>query len=152
MKAKRLYLILFIVFIGSSNAFSQFGYKHVYDTIDGVAISYKWSHSKWWKKSSPLQLRFKMKNTNEYDVKIEFELAYMLNHIVKFNSGELEGEIKGGRAVTGKLNGFYFETGELSNEEIKSDKFSWDFLKYEVTPIKEDDEESEEESTDEKEN
>jgi len=152
MKAKRLSLILFILFLGNNSAFSQFGYKHVHDTIDGVAISYKWSHSKWWKKSSPLQLRFKMKNTNDYDVRIKFELAYMMNQIVKFNSGELESEIKGGRAVTGKLNGFYFETGKLSNEEIKSDKFSWDFLKYKVTPLKEDDEDSEESSADNEEN
>ncbi|MFO7878977.1 MAG: hypothetical protein ACQES0_02165 [Bacteroidota bacterium] len=138
-KVKFIIILLCFVMFGKASQ-AQFGYKHVYDTIDGVAISYKWAHSKWLKKSSPLQLRFKMKNTNDYDVKIEFELAYMLNHIVKFESGELESEIKDGRAITGKLNGFYFETDKLSNEELKSDEFSWDFVKYEVTPLKEEEE------------
>ncbi|MFO7789093.1 MAG: hypothetical protein ACQES1_07090 [Bacteroidota bacterium] len=116
----------------STQAFAQFGYKNVYDTIDGVAVSYKWSHSKWWTKSSPLQLRFKMKNTNDYPVKISFELVYMLDHVVKFKSGEQEKELNPGRTISGKLNGFYFESANLTNKEIKSEEFSWDFMHFDV--------------------
>lgn len=135
---KKVFLILLSIIIFSfigNKAFAQFGYKNVHDTIDGVAISYKWSHSKCLNKSSPLQLRLKIKNTNDYDVKINFELAYLLDHIVKFKSGEQETVIKSGRARSGKLNGFYFQTDKLSNEEIESEKFEWDFLKFEVNKI-----------------
>jgi hypothetical protein len=116
----------------NSHAYAQFGYKENYKTIDGVEISYKWSHAKFLNKNSPIQLRFKMKNTNDYPVKIEFELVYMIDHIVKFESGELSADIKAGKAISGKLNGFYFETDVLSNQELQAENFSWDFLFFNV--------------------
>jgi len=132
---------IFIVFIGLAffynTANAQFGYKNEYEAIDGVEISYKWSQSKWWKKSSPKQLRFKMENTNDYKVNIKFELVYLLDHVVKFQSGTLEAEIKAGKALSGKLNGFYFESPEISNKQLESEKFDWEFLFFEVTPLKE---------------
>lgn len=123
-------LLIFLAF--SINANAQFKYKEEYKTIDGVEVSYKWAPSKWWKKGSPQQLRFKMKNTNEQDVSIKFELVYMLDHVVKFKSGELEATIKAGRAISGKLNGFYFESPEISNKDLNSDRFEWEFLHYDV--------------------
>ncbi|MEA1874306.1 MAG: hypothetical protein U9N51_07765 [Bacteroidota bacterium] len=138
MKILQKIIIIFIVlaFINST-ANAQFGYKNDYETIDGVGISYKWAKSKWWKKSSPKQLRFKMKNTNDSKVAIKFELVYLLDHIVKFQSGTLETEIKAGKALSGKLNGFYFESPDIPNKKLESEKFDWEFLFFEVTPLKE---------------
>ncbi len=133
MKKLRIVLLLIICVSFTKQSAAQFGYKNVYDTIDGVSVSYKWSHSKWWNKSSPLQLRFKIKNTNEYPVKIDFELVYMLDYIVKFKSGEMEKKLNAGRTISGKLNGFYFESENLTNEEMESEDFSWDFLHFDVT-------------------
>lgn len=133
MKTKHLALLAFVAFMFSSLiADAQFGYKDEYKTIDGVEVSYKWAKSQWWKKGSPKQLRFKMKNTNETNVKVKFELVYMLNHVVKFKSGELEAEIKAGKALSGKLNGFYFESPEIPNKDLESEHFEWEFLYYDV--------------------
>lgn len=136
MKLGKIIVIIFIsLFAFNLSAKAQFGYKDEYKTIDGVQISYKWSHSQWLKKGSPLQLRFKIKNTNDYNVSTKFELVYMLDHIVKFKSGELESEIKSGKSLIGKINGFYFETKNLKNSELLSDDFEWDFLSFEVTKL-----------------
>ncbi|MDA3911083.1 MAG: hypothetical protein PF448_06985 [Bacteroidales bacterium] len=138
MKAFRnLILFVLAVCLFSSAANAQFGYKNEHETIDGVEISYKWSQSKWWKKSSPKQLRFKMKNTNDYKVNVKFELVYLLDHVVKFKSGALEAEIKAGKALSGKLNGFYFESPAISNKQLESEQFDWEFLFFEVIPLKE---------------
>ncbi|MEA3449302.1 MAG: hypothetical protein U9Q98_12775 [Bacteroidota bacterium] len=137
MKRLRIALLFTLAMLFVSQSHAQFGYKHTYDTIDGVAISYKWSHAKWWNKSSPLQLRFKIKNTNDYPVKISFELVYMLDYVVKFKSGDMERTLKSGRTISGKLNGYYFESENLTNEEIESDIFTWDFLHFDVAKIDE---------------
>ncbi len=135
MKILQKIIIVFIVLaFFSSTANAQFGYKNEYETIDSVEISYKWAQSKWWKKSAPKQLRFKMKNTNDYKVNVKFELVYLLNHVVKFQSGELEAEIKSGKALSGKLNGFYFESPNIPNKELESKYFDWEFLFFEVIP------------------
>lgn len=136
MKLGKIIVIIFIsIFAFNLSAKAQFGYKNEYKTIEGIQISYKWSHSQWWKKESPLQLRFKIKNTNNYKVSSKFELVYMLDHVVKFQSGELESEIKSGKSLIGKINGFYFETKKLKNSEILSDDFEWDFLSFEVSKL-----------------
>lgn len=138
MKTIRILILsVFALCLFSTAANAQFGYKNDYKTIDGVEISYKWSQSKWWKKSSPKQLRFKMKNTNDYKVNVKFELVYLLDHVVKFQSGTLESEIKAGKALSGKLNGFYFESPDISNKQLESEKFEWEFLFFEVIPLKE---------------
>lgn len=134
MKIKYLLpLLLLILFVSTSSA--QFGYKNVYDTVNNVEISYKWSHSKWWKNDSPLQLRFKFKNRNDYKVKVEFELVYLHQHKVKFRSGMQEATIKGGRAISGKLNGFYFETPDIPNEKLRSEKFEWDLSDLNIKKV-----------------
>jgi hypothetical protein len=136
-KIRNLLILIFVFCLFSSAANAQFGYKNDYETIEGVEISYKWAQSKWWKKSSPKQLRFKMENTNEYKVQVKFELVYLLDHVVKFQSGTLEAEIKAGKALSGKLNGFYFESPDVPNKQLESEKFEWEFLFFEVIPQKE---------------
>ncbi len=132
------YFIPFIltVFVFNTKANAQYGYTE-YQTIDGVEISYKWSHAKFRDKDSPKQLRLKIKNTTEQKVTVNFEVTYTLRGKTEFKSGELEAEIKPGKSISGKLNGFYFETpSNISNEDLESDDFEWSFLYFDVTTEK----------------
>lgn len=133
MKTVKYFIFVFSLALICISAKAQFGYKENYKTTEGIHINYKWTHSKFLNKQSPLQLRLKIKNTNDYDVDMSFQVAYLIRHIVQFTSPEIEICIPAGRARTGKWHGLYFQAEEVSNDTIRSDVFDWELLELEIS-------------------
>ena len=127
----KISLLLSIMLI-SVSAFAQFGYKHKLDPNSGLEIKYKYAHEKIFNKNSPLNLRIKIKNTNNYDVNLSFIVIYEKGIATQFESELISIDIKSGRARTGKWHGLNFETGYNSEEKLKSDEFTWHFDTFEV--------------------
>jgi len=126
-------LIFITGLIISMSVFSQFGYKYKLDPIDGVEISYKIVHEKLFDKESPVQLRFKFKNTNEDDVKILFEIEYQFDLTKRYNSGEIEIDIPRKSAKTGKIHGLVFEIESNDTKVFESENANWEFIIFEVS-------------------
>ena len=57
------------IFVGISG-FSQFGYKNQLDAVTGIEIKYKLVHAKTFDKESPVELRLKLKNTNDFNANV----------------------------------------------------------------------------------
>lgn len=103
-------------------------------TVEGVEFYYKWSRSKFFKKSSPPQLRVKIRNSNDFPVQYTFGLDL-------FDKGKTKGEVLpetfaiGAKATkAGKTNGHYYEF-EVTWEEIKSPDFEVEFTDLSVEPV-----------------
>ncbi len=129
------YFLILILIITSTVANAQFGYKNSLDPIDGVEIKYKVVNEKFFDKSSPAQLRFKLKNTNEYDIKLNFEVEYQMGFTKKYQSGNIEIEIPKKSAKTGKMHGLVFEIESNDKNIFESEDAEWIFTKFEVEKI-----------------
>jgi hypothetical protein len=123
---------LLFVFI---TAFVQAQTKYeLKSTVDGVEFYYKWSRSNFFKKSSPPQLRVKIKNSNSYPVQYTFGLDLFVNGKTK---GEVLPEtfsIGANRTKAGKTNGHYYEF-EVTWEDIKSPAFEIEFIDIALKPL-----------------
>lgn len=131
----RLFVIA-IFFISGLEAYSQEQYQH-YVTEDGVVIDYKWSHSKLLNKTSPLELRLRIKNTNEHAVNLTFVVDYYMGPLLHESSEEVELCIRPGALKLGKMNGVYFVPETLSNEQIRSEEFKLEINGISVTKTEE---------------
>ncbi|MDD2636280.1 MAG: hypothetical protein PHW82_12390 [Bacteroidales bacterium] len=129
MKKQFLILILITTTIVAN---AQFGYKNSLDPIDGVEIKYKVVNEKLFDKSSPAQLRFKFKNTNEHDIKLNFEIEYQMDFTKKYQSGNIEIDIPKKAARTGKMHGMVFEIQSNDKNIFESDDAEWFFTIFEV--------------------
>ncbi|MDD2387871.1 MAG: hypothetical protein PHP52_13930 [Bacteroidales bacterium] len=129
------YFLILVLIITSIAANAQFGYKNSLEPIDGVEIKYKVVNEKMFDKSSPAQLRFKFKNTNEYDIKLSFEVEYQIDFTKKYQSGNIEIEIPEKSAKTGKMHGMVFEIKSNDKNIFESDNAEWIFTKFAVEKI-----------------
>jgi hypothetical protein len=93
---------------------------------DGVEVDYKWSHTKLFNKTSPLELRLRFKNTNEHAVKVVFSVDFYMNLKLTESSEDVELCILPGKWKTGRTNGVYFQPENLTNKQIRSDDFHWE--------------------------
>jgi hypothetical protein len=128
----RKVLLFLITTLISISAFSQFGYKYQMETVDGIEIKYKVVHSKFFDKSSPLELRLKLKNTNDYDVNLDFEIQYSIDLTKKYKSGSVNICIPRKSARTGKMHGLMFEIIGDDPKLFESDDADWEFIQFEI--------------------
>ncbi|MDD4149590.1 MAG: hypothetical protein PHE33_06135 [Bacteroidales bacterium] len=131
------YFLVLILIITSFAVQAQFGYKNSLEAIDGVEIKYKVVNEKMFDKSSPAQLRLKLKNTNDYDIKLNFEVEYQIDFTKKYQSGNIEIDIPRKSAKTGKMHGLVFEIKSNNKNIFKSDDAEWIFTTFEVEKIEE---------------
>lgn len=122
---KKIFVTLVLIII-SFYSFSQLFYKNELKAVDGIEIKYKFANSSFFDKSSPLNLRFKLKNTNDFPVKIQMELVYYLNIVDMYKSGVIELCIPAKTARTGKMHGLNFEVKTDTKEDFDSDANSWE--------------------------
>lgn len=128
-------IAIFSLLIISITALAQFGYKNSLETIEGVEIKYKVVHEKFFDKESPVQLRLKLKNTNDYLINLNFEIEYQSDFTKKYQSGEISLEIPRKSAKTGKMHGLVFEINSTDKNVFNSDDAEWIFTNFEVKKI-----------------
>ncbi len=103
---------------------------------EGVSIQYRWAHSKWWNKNSPLELRLKIKNNNDYPVKVSYMIEFYMGPMLEESSNLSKLCINPKLAKTGRLNGMYYRSSRLSNKQLESEEFSWIIEDMEIEEVK----------------
>lgn len=117
-------ILALIVLLTSLSAVSQDDYKLITEE-DGVKVYAKWGREKWLKKDSPKVLLTWVENTTDKDViyKIGMEFFYQTTLSETFPTQEFC--VKSGKSKKGKLDGVYYKSCDLSNEQIMSDDFDY---------------------------
>lgn len=72
----------------------------------------------------PGELLLKMVNKSDAAVTVTFDLEYSLG-VRNVETFIVDTCMKAGKTMTGKLNGLYFISSNLSNEQLKSEDFEW---------------------------
>ncbi len=136
MKPFKLLPLLFMLFIFTVNIDSaRAQFYDEFKTEEGVEFSYRWTRSNFFDRSSPLELRLKVKNTNDYPVEVSFQVDFYMGPVVKESSHTTKLCIRRKLAKTGRLNGVYYRSSVLSNEEIESDEFEWMLEELEIKRV-----------------
>ena len=135
MKSLRLLVILStsMLFI-SGNLLAKQDYKSFFEE-DGIEFSYKWKHSKFLKKDSPIILFLKIENANDYHASVEFTVDYFWKSIRHSSSDPQIACIKANKSAKGKIRKLTFEKGKLSDEDILSDDFILEISDFEALKV-----------------
>jgi hypothetical protein len=102
---------------------AQFGYEK-HSEKDGITVYYKWKHSKFCNKNSPLILDVKMKNTNEYNVDAKISILYYIDGVCVQENYVNHIDLKPVKLFIFNMIGIGL-VSELTNEQLQSDNFSW---------------------------
>lgn len=102
---------------------------------DGVNFSYKWKPSELFKKDSPLALIIKMENTNDYSIKITFNVNYYWAMDLKATSSQQEITIKPKKTFTHNVKKKGFDNFTFTNEDLKDEDFSFELVKIVVETL-----------------
>jgi len=96
---------------------------------DGVDISYRWRHAT----GKPSELHLRLENTTSEDrsVSLEIGLYYQGRTVETFTADTC---IRAGRTLNGRLNGFYFISTRLSNEQVRSGDTQIELTRSDVRP------------------
>jgi hypothetical protein len=129
-----VFTVLFIIAGTSREASGQKRYVD-HSTEEGVSIQYRWANSKWLDKSSPLELRLKIKNNNDYPVEISYVIDFYMGPVHEESSDVTELCISPKLAKTGRINGMYYQSSRLSNQQLESDAFSWEIRDLEIDSV-----------------
>ncbi len=127
--------ILLLIILGTGNdAHGQRRYVD-HSTVEGVEIQYRWTNSRWLNSSSPLELRLKIKNTNDYPIEISYVIDFYMGPLLEESSDLTTLCINPRLAKTGRLNGVYYRSSRLSNEQLESDEFEWEIRDLEIERV-----------------
>jgi len=129
-----VFTLLFIISGSYQEAFGQRQYVD-HSTEEGVSIQYRWANSKWLDRSSPLELRLKIKNNNDYPVEISYVIDFYMGPVHEESSDVTELCINPKLAKTGRLNGMYYQSSRLSNQQLESDAFIWEIRDLEIERV-----------------
>lgn len=130
-----IFAAFFLLLLGTgSEANAQRRYVD-HSTVEGVDIQYRWANSKWLRSDSPLELRLKIKNNNDYPVEISYVIEFYMGATMEETSDVTELCINPKLAKTGRINGMYYRSSSLSNQQIESDKFSWEIHDLEIERV-----------------
>jgi len=137
MKRSFTFALLTLIFLIAGTSFEAFAQRNYVDhsTEDGVSIQYRWVNSKLLDKNSPLELRLKIKNNNDYPVKVSYEIDFYMGPMHEESSDLTELCINPKLAKTGRINGMYYQSGKLNNQQIESDAFSWEIRDLEIERV-----------------
>jgi hypothetical protein len=106
----------------NSQIMAQREYKPLTSSED-IYFSYKWKHTKFLKKSSPLMLSLKLKNINNFHAKVNFTVDYYWQGIRNASSAPNSICIKSNRTAKGGIKNLTFDRAKLSDEDIMSEDF-----------------------------
>ena len=129
-----VFTLIFIISGSYQEAFGQSRYVD-HSTEEGVSIQYRWANSKWLDKSSPLELRLKIKNNNDYPVEINYAIDFYMGPVHEESSDVTELCINPKLAKTGRINGMYYQSSRLSNQQLESDAFIWEIRDLEIDRV-----------------
>ncbi len=129
-----VFTLLFVFFAASHQSIAQRRYVD-HSTVEGVEIQYRWASSKWLDSSSPLELRLKIKNNNDYPVAVTYDIEFYMGAVLEETSDETELCINPKLAKTGRINGMYYRSSSLRNRDIESDEFSWEITNLEIERV-----------------
>jgi hypothetical protein len=124
-------VFLFAFFLGPRETSGQRRYVD-HSTVDGVDFQYRWANSKASDKNSPLELRLKIKNNNDYPVNVIYDIEFFMGPVLKETSDLTELCINPKLAKTGRINGMYYRSGILRNRDIESKEFRWEITNLEI--------------------
>ncbi len=122
MRNLQLIIIVTMMLIVPVNVKAQNKFQEM-TTESGVIFYYKWKHEKCLKKDSPLILKLKLQNTNEYKVEAIFTVDYFYKTLRKSSSKEQSYCIKSQKSLIGDVKKSGFDKGSLTNEQLLSDDF-----------------------------
>ncbi len=105
--------------------------------VDGVIIQYRWANSDWRDSDSPLELRLRIRNRNTHPVSVSYVIEFFMGPELKESSDLTKLCINSRRSKTGRLNGMYYQSGILSNEELQSEEFNWEIEDLEIKEVDE---------------
>lgn len=126
----------FFFAFASSNQEASAQRRYVdHSTVEGVEIQYRWTNSRFFDRSSPLELRLKIKNTNDYPVSVTYDVEFYMGPILEETSDDTQLCINPKLAKTGRINGMYYRSSTLSNEQLESDEFSWELTNLEIERV-----------------
>ncbi|MDX9751496.1 MAG: hypothetical protein RBT71_10485 [Flavobacteriales bacterium] len=105
---------------------AQWAYKGMHN---GVDISYRWQH----RTGKPAELLLRMENTTaeDRDVSLAIDLYYQGRTVETFSADTC---MRAGQTMNGKVNGFYFISARLSNEQVKSGDAQVEMTRTAVDP------------------
>jgi hypothetical protein len=126
-----IFSLLFVLLTGSHETSAQRRYVD-HSTVNGVAIQYRWANTKFFDKSSPLELRLKIKNNNDYPVSVSYDIEFFMGPVLKETSDVTELCINPKLAKTGRLNGMYYRSTTLGTRDIESKEFNWEITNLEI--------------------
>lgn len=133
MKTK--HILLTVALFVSTGLFIHCNAQTDYETCyqkDNLEISAKWANSKIFDKNSPLELRLKIENKNDFDMEFTYEILLYMDLVLREKTEVQKYSIKAGKVKMGKLNGIRFLPTTLSNQEINSKSFSWEIVVEDV--------------------
>ncbi|RLD59957.1 MAG: hypothetical protein DRJ01_10530 [Bacteroidetes bacterium] len=134
---KKLLLSTFILLVFVSGSFSQSKYKYQkFQEEKGVIFYYKYSHSNFLNKKSPLRLILKIENTNAYNTKVNFVVDYYWKAMISANSEKPRTCcVKANKSIKGRYHKLHFEPSEYTNEQVLSDDFFIELSGIEITKV-----------------
>ena len=127
--------VVALVFMGTSQDVTAQRRYVDHTTKDGVTFQYRWVNSKWLDKNSPLELRLKIKNDNDYPVSVSYGVEFYMGPVMEESSEITELCINRKLAKTGRLNGMYYQSAKLNNEQLQSKDFYWEISDLEIEKV-----------------
>lgn len=103
-----------------------------YTTVDSLVVSTKWQEGK---KGKPSLLFIKVQNQSSSDLKYTLGIDFFFEGRTVESSEETEYCLKSGQTKMGKLNGIYFQSSKLSNEDLKSPDFEFELTGLDIERI-----------------
>ncbi len=126
------FICSFLFIAQAANA--QFWYDE-HSIVEGVKINYKWSDPGWLSKSTSYELRLKLKNENKHAVNVDFRIDFYLNGLLQETSKIEDFCISPRGMASGRLDGLYFTSLELTDEQLKSEVFTWEINDFTVDEV-----------------
>lgn len=134
---KKILITSFILLTFFSSSFSQTKNKYQkFQEKEGVIFYYKYSHSSFLNKKSPLRLILKIENTNSYNVKLNFVVDYYWKAMISANSEKPRTCcVKANKSIKGRYHKLHFAPFEYTNEQVLSDDFFVELSGIEIIKV-----------------
>lgn len=83
-----------------------------------IEITYKWKNPCFLNPKSPVKLKAKIKNLNDYDLKFTFKLAFYKSGILIQESDTISKCLRANKSINGRKQGLVFDSNGVSTEEV----------------------------------
>lgn len=132
MLIKSIFLKCFSVCLFILISFGCYSQKNetVKDSLNGLEFYYNWKDSNCFHKKKPLQLNVKVKNTNTYSVKLQFQVNYYQSGIIIEQSDTINLCLNPNQSKNGSKNGLNFSAEHFTRDDINKPSFT-----LEIHPI-----------------